>query len=265
MGAGANDGERIATEIRLERLNYGKLALEKDLRIPTSEGYGVTLRSSGLDPSCDRALLPPRLLGVRRLDQELFDERAGARGAFLMRLAPDWPLNTAAPAILLRARFRSEDGENGCGRLYQQSAIWAADFETWRRYPAQLLAVAQQELEARPDLLRDSASARFSAAPLHRCIEASAGGALGAEAIAAATRMLDALFAGADALFTFGDDALNERQFFAAAGLALQCLPEDFPRWPDISLLCGLRHALPGLCLRFLPSWREPASVSAAA
>ena len=257
MHAGPDDGERIATQIRLERLNYGKLAQEHDLRIPSSEGYGVTLRSSGLDPSCDRALLPPRLLGVRRLDQDLFDERSRSRGAFLVRAAPDWPSTAAAPVILMRARFRSEDGENASGRLYQQSAIWTTDFDTWRRHPAALLAVAQSELDARPDLIRDSEASRFSAAPLRRPV--SSGGVIGAAAIAAATRMADGLYSsrGKELLLTFSDESLNEQQFLAAAGLALQCLPEDFPRWRDISLLSGLRHALPGLCLRYLPSWRE--------
>ena len=43
-------------EIVLERLHYGKLAAGADLSIPADEGYGVTRRSSGLDPAFDGAL-----------------------------------------------------------------------------------------------------------------------------------------------------------------------------------------------------------------
>lgn len=60
---------------------------------------------------------------------------------------------------------------------------------------------------------------------------------------------------GADATLSFGArDFASEAEFLAAVGLALQFLTEHYPRWPDISVVSGLRHALPGLCLRYLPS-----------
>lgn len=258
-------------EFFIERLNYGKLAIDDDFRIPSSEGYGVTRRSRGLDPARDRALLPPRLMDVRRFDPEHLDEKAQAKGCLLARVAPDWPAGSAPPVTLMRARFRPEDGERGRGRLYQQSAVWVADFECWRREPAALLALADAELAARPDLLHETEAARLRAEPLRRPIAGqSASRRQSPFSFTGAVRILEALidaaYAGNDLLLTFGegDEFANESEFLAAAGLALQFLPEDFPRWRDISILSGLRLGLPGLCIRLLPSWRRtPARVAA--
>lgn len=258
-------------EFSIERLNYGKLAIDDDLRIPSTEGYGVTRRSRGLDPARDRALLPPRLLDVRRFDPDLLDEKSHAKGCLLARVAPDWPAGSAPPVTLMRARFRPEDGEERRGRLYQQSAIWVAEFESWRRRPAALLALADAELEARPDLLRESEAARLGAEPLRRPIASLVERARQTPvSFTGAARLLEALidaaYAESELLLTFGEDDefANESEFLAATGLALQVLPEDFPRWRDVSVLSGLRHSLPGLCIRYLPSWRSTqASVAA--
>jgi hypothetical protein len=71
--------------------------------------------------------------------------------------------------------------------------------------------------------------------------------------------LADGMEAGGDWALTFGegDEFASESEFLAAAGLALAALPESFPRWRDISVVSGLRHAPSGLCIRFLPSHRE--------
>ena len=135
--------EGAAREIKLERLHYGKLAAGADLSIPADEGYGVTRRSLGLDPAFDGALSPPRLIGTRRLNRDLVDEAARRRGFLLARAAPDWPGAGEPPLALLRARFRHEDGDNGQGRLYQQSAVWLADFATLAT-PSRRIAAARR-------------------------------------------------------------------------------------------------------------------------
>jgi hypothetical protein len=39
--------------------------------------------------------------------------------------------------------------------------------------------------------------------------------------------------------------------------VVLQLLPAAYPRWRDVVVVSGLTHALPGLCLRYAPSWRR--------
>jgi len=244
-------------EIVLERLHYGKLAAGADLSIPADEGYCVTRRSSGLDPAFDSALSPARLIGARRLNRDLVDPAAEARGFLLARSAPNWPGAGQPPLALLRARFRHEDGEQGQGRLYQQSAVWLADFTCWRSSPDALLLLAGAELEALPDLAQESAAARLACPPLRRPLPAPRPAPPGGVAI-----LLDVLLAHARAedgcLVTFGAgcDFRSEEEFIAAVGEALRLLPRDYPRWRDIVILSGLRHRIPGLCLRFLPSYR---------
>lgn len=264
MVAEQRAGGAAAIEIRVERLHYGKLAVGEDLRIPASEGYGVTRRSAGLDPARDRALLPPRLMSLPRFERELIDPQTQARGCLVARSAPGWPAGEPAPLTFVRARFRPEDGESGGGRLHQQSAIWVADFETWRRWPAALLGLAAAELDAKPDLLSESENSRYGGeAMLRRVAPPSSDAEEAACACAGALRMLemlaDAMEQGGDACLTFGegDEFSGEAEFLAAAGLALQALPHGFPRWRDISLVSGLQQVLPGLCLRYLPSHRQ--------
>ena len=149
-------GEQTA-EISLERLHYGKLASGDALSVPPSEGYGVTLRSSNLQPADDRLLSPPQLMALRRFEPDLVDPAARQRGSLLVRLSPE---PHSRRAIFLRARFRPEDGEGGNGRLYQQSAVWSVAAAEWRRHPAALLAMVGAELEATPDLVSDPESVR---------------------------------------------------------------------------------------------------------
>jgi hypothetical protein len=263
MIEGPRAGEPATIEIRLERLHYGKLAIGEDLRIPASEGYGVTRRSHGLDPARDRVLLPPRLMGLPRFERDHVDEAAQARGCFLARVAPNWPDGEAAPLTLMRARFRPEDGETGAGRLYQQSAIWVADFDTWRRWPAALLALVAGELCAQPDLRSENENSRYGAEALRRRVAPPAGDAQEAACAAPAAMAIleafaDAMERGADAALTFGENEFpDEAAFLATVGLALQALPPGFPRWRDVSVVSGLWHTPPGLCLRYLPSHRE--------
>jgi hypothetical protein len=193
---------------------------------------------------------------VRRLNRDLVDPAAEARGFLLARSAPNWPGAGEPPLALLRARFRHEDGERGQGRLYQQSAVWLADFACWRRRPDALLLLAGAELEAHPDLAEERAPARLACPPLTRRLPTPSGGPPGGVAI-----LLDVLLAHARAeegcLVTFGAgcDFQSEAEFLAAVGDALRRLPQDYPRWRDIVILSGLRQRIPGLCLRFLPSY----------
>ena len=245
-------------EIVLERLHYGKLAAGADLSIPADEGYGVTRRSLGLDPAFDGALSPPRLIGTRRLNRDLVDEAARRRGFLLARAAPDWPGAGEPPLALLRARFRHEDGDNGQGRLYQQSAVWLADFALWRRHPDALLLLAGAELEAHPDLAGESAAARLACPPLTRRLPSppkvapEGGTSILLDVLARHARTED----GCLVTFGAGCDFKSETEFLAAVGAALRQLPHDYPRWRDIVVLSGLRQRIPGLCLRFLPSYR---------
>src|SRR5262245_51159691 len=108
----------------IEHLKYGKLVNRVDGRVPSSEGYGVTSRSTGLSPNGDSAVRLPVLLDVKRFDDDLIDTPAERRGILLVRVLPSGPGGTPPRAVLVRARLRPEDGEGGHGRLYQQAAIW---------------------------------------------------------------------------------------------------------------------------------------------
>ncbi len=241
----------------LELLHYGKLAHGADLAIPADEGYGVTRRGRALDPGLDRALSPAKLAGARRLERDLVDPAAAARGFLLARSIPEWPRATEPPVTFLRSRFRHEDGERGRGRLYQQSAVWVVDFSDWRRRPDALLALAGAALRARPDLAAESAAARLACPPLRLSPPAQRPASPDGVAI-----LLDILTRHAwseeGCLITFGAGCEfdDEADFLAAVGAALRRLPESYPRWRDIVVACGLRVRVPGLCLRFLPSYR---------
>lgn len=261
------------TEVSLERLHYGKLACGASLSVPAAAGYGVTLRSRNLLPSDDRLLSPPRLMALRRFEPDLVDPGLSRRGSFLARISPE---PDSRRAIFLRARFRPEDGEDGHGRLYQQSAVWSVAAADWRRHPAALLAMAGAELEALPDLASEVEQVRFSAEPARYVLRvldpqdvwSALEEALDKTHWAAPT--LEFLARGAetgqDATLTFGADHFaSEAAFLRAVGLALQFLPASYPRWREISVVSGLRHESQGLCLRYLPSLRAAARTSAAA
>lgn len=243
-------------EVVLERLHYGKLAHGVDLAIPADEGYGVTRRGRALDPALDRALSPAKLVGARRLERDLVDPAAAERGFLLARSIPEWPYAAEPPLTFLRSRFRHEDGERGQGRLYQQSAVWVADFCDWRRRPDTLLALAGAELRAHPDLAVEHAAARLACPSLRLNPPATRSASPGGVAI-----LLDLLMSHARSdegrLITFGAGCEfdGEADFLAAVGAALRRLPESYPRWRDIVVVCGLRVRIPGLCLRFLPSY----------
>lgn len=247
-------------EIQIERMHYGKLAAGAARRIPPSAGYDVTRRSRGLDSAHDRALLPPRVLGLRRFEPHLIDAQATRAGCVVARAAFD---GADACMVLLRARFRPEDGDDGHGRLHQQSAIWVVNFEDWRRHPAALLAFAAADLQAQPDLVSEHRASRFGEAPLRRRFVCADPHDVRRRLACApwASSVLELLARGAetgeDAVATFGgDDFAREDDFLAAVGLVLQFLPESYPRWRDITIVSGLRHAPPGLCLRYLPTAR---------
>jgi len=120
-----------------------------------------------------------------------------------------------------------------------------------------LLLLAGAELEAHPDLAQESAAARLACPPLRLRLPASRPAPPGGVAI-----LLDVLARHArteeGCLVTFGADCDfdSEAEFLAAVGAALRQLPRDYPRWRDIVVVSGLRQRIPGLCLRFLPSYR---------
>ncbi len=272
MHRAAPQGDQTA-EVSLERLHYGKLASGATLSVPAAEGYGVTLRSHNLRASDDRLLSPPRLMALRRFEPDLVDPGARRRGCFLARVSPE---PDSRRAIFLRARFRPEDGDDGHGRLYQQSAVWSVAAADWRRHPAALLAMAGSELEALPDLASEAECVRFSAAPARYVVRVldpqDVWGALedALDKTHWAAPTLEFLARGAetgdDATLTYGaDDFASEAAFLRAVGLALQFLPASYPRWREISVVSGLRHELQGLCLRYLPSLRAAVRTSVAA
>lgn len=241
--------------ISFHRLHYGKLGVGDERRVPASAGYAVTRRSRGLDPAWDAHLSPPRLTALHRFEPDAIDIDARADGCFVAR-----PIGGAM--VFMRARFRPEDGEGGFGRLHHQSAIWIGDFETWRRDPYVCLTVAESELRAIPDLAQEDERARLNDAPLSWRVARPDSARLRpliertAWAQAILELLLDGAETGADAFLDFGaHDFPTEADFLAAVGVALQVLPPAFPRWRDVCVASGLTHPLPGLCLRYVPSW----------
>ena len=257
MMAGGPHGEADMAEISFQRLHYGKLVSGRAPHAPARSGYGITRRTGGLDPISDPLLTPPRVLGLRRFEPDSIDMEARARGCFVARPAGD------GVAAFLRARFRPEDGEGGHGRLHQQSATWVVSFPQWRRYPAACLALAASELRASPDLAEEPEATRFGGPPLRwrvaRADEAAVRRLLAEQSWAGALLEFLARGAetGADAALDFGaDDFSRESEFLSAVGLALQFLPESYPRWRDLCVSSGLTHELSGVCVRYLPSQR---------
>ncbi|PPD45139.1 MAG: hypothetical protein CTY15_04975 [Methylocystis sp.] len=243
--------------ISFDRLHYGKLAAGEGGRVPAYAGYEVTRRSQGIDPQTERLLSPLRVAGLRRFEPDAIDIDSRGAGCFIARA-------TAGNIILMRTRFRPEDGEGGAGRLHQQSAIWVGSFESWRRNPAACLAVAAQELRADPDHALERDALRLNDAPLRWRVAQPDCAAVAriVERAPWAHAMLRLLVeeaeSGADSLLDFGAaDFPTEREFLAAVGFALQFLPTAYPRWAEISVASGFAQSLPGLCLRYSPSWRQ--------
>jgi hypothetical protein len=254
MANGAPAGEESSI-ISFHRMHYGKLGEGDERRIPASAGYAVTRRSQGLGQEWDAYLSPLRLTGLRRFEPDAIDIDARAAGCLVARSVGD-------SIVLMRARFRPEDGERGFGRLHQQAAIWVGSMDSFRRHPAASFAVAAQELRAFPDLALEPEAARLNESPLSwRVARLDPEGVRHAVersdwAVPMLELLLDGAETGADAARDFGaHDFESEAAFLAAVGLTLQMLPRAFPRWRDISVVSGLAHPLPGLCLRYVPSW----------
>jgi hypothetical protein len=254
MATGAQAGEESCI-ISFHRLHYGKLGEGEERRVPASAGYAVTRRSQGLGPDWDPFLSPLRLMGLRRFEPDAVDIDARSAGCLVARAVGD-------SMAFMRARFRPEDGERGFGRLHQQAAIWVGALDAFQRHPAASFAVAARELWALPDLAEENESARLNDPPLRwrvalpdledvrRVVERAPW------ALAMLELLLDGAETSNDALRDFGaHDFASEAEFLAAVGLTLQMLPMAYPRWRDISVASGLAHPLPGLCLRYAPSW----------
>jgi hypothetical protein len=76
--------------------------------------------------------------------------------------------------------------------------------------------------------------------------------------------LLDGAETGGDALRDFGaHDFANEAAFLSAVGFVLEMLPPAYPRWRDINVVSGLSIPLPGLCLRYAPSWGRAQAAAA--
>lgn len=248
-------GEIESSVVTLYRLHYGKLAEGEERRVAPASGYAITRRTQGLDPAWDPYLSPLRLTGLRRFEPDDIDLDARGPGCLVVRAVGD-------SMAFMRSRFRPEDGERGFGRLHQQSAIWVGAQDAWRQFPKAFLALAARELNARPDLVTESETVRLNDAPLRWRVNRPDPAKVMAllERAPWAAPMLEMLLDGAetgsDAMRDFGaHDFATEADFLAAVGYALQVLPPNFPRWSDISVVSGLVSPLPGLCLRYVPSW----------
>ena len=248
-------GDIESSVVTLYRLHYGKLAEGEERRVAPTSGYAITRRSQGLDAAWDAHLSPLRLTGLRRFEPDDLDLDARGDGCLDARAVGD-------TLVFLRARFRPEDGERGFGRLHQQSTIWLGAHDAWRRFPKAFLSLAARELHARPDLVTEAEAARLADAPLRwrvnrpdpRKVMALLHRAPWASPML--EMLLDGADSGSDAMRDFGaHDFATEADFLAAVGYALQVLPPNFPRWSDISVVSGLVSPLPGLCLRYVPSW----------
>lgn len=252
--------------IAIRRLHYGKLVDAASGVVPPQAVYGVTRRSCDLDPQLEGHLSPARLIDRRRFDPDVVETAAQRAGCFVAR-------STAGDATaLMRARFRPEDGEEGGARLHQQSSVWVVAFDDWRRFPAACLAIAAGRLRADPDATGEAAAARLAEPPARwrfRAFDPEQARAAIQRASwgrAMIELFIDATLSDTDMSLGFGaSDFANERDFLAAVGFALQCLPANYPRWRDISVACGLAHPAPGVCLRYSPADGSAGVLSAAA
>lgn len=249
------------TPVTIEFLNYGKLTVGSDHRVPSSEGYGVTRRSRGLANTPEVMFLPAALLGIKKFDRDMIDEAARKQGGFLMRTVT----NGIARVVITRSRFRPEDGEEGGGRMYQQTAVWTLAAEDWAANPAGILGEASRSLVARPDLVEDPARERLNAEPLSLSLPLSGDSkaplSIGARMIL--NILLPSALQGDDGdtsedrgIFFGKGDFPDEAAFLAAVGEALGELGSAFGRWNEISCASGIRCECKGLFIRYLPSER---------
>jgi hypothetical protein len=243
------------TEIEIEHLNYGKLTVGDNRRVPSSEGYGVTRCSRGLAQFQDGSFLPARLLDIKKFERELIDEQARKEGGLFLRTSAGHD-----KAAIMRARFRAEDGEDGTGRPYLQSTVWVLSTDDWAKDPADILAEAAKSLRATPDLQSEAAGERMRAEPFRRDIvpqyqpDAPLSGA--------ARKIIGTLLLPTmqqeddeDRQIFFGNgDFAGEAEFLAAVGQALARIGPTFARWNEICVASGLHHEAKGLFIRYVPS-----------
>src|SRR5437868_14876334 len=96
--------------IEVEHLNYGKLVSTERGPV-SSEGYGVTRRSSGVDPASVSDLRLNALLDVSMFDTEMIDAGMAAEGLLFVRTSPGASGAFSNRTVLVRARFRPENGD----------------------------------------------------------------------------------------------------------------------------------------------------------
>ena len=247
------------TAIQIDHLNYGKLTVGENRRVPSSEGYGVTRRSKGLSQTPEGNFLPASLLEIKKFDRDMIDEAARKQGCFFVRTVR----NGSNKVVILRSRFRPEDGEDGSGRMYQQTAVWVVRPNDWADNPAGILAEASRSLRARPDLVDEPSRDRIDIDPLTPSIAPSSGIraplSIGAKMIL--NMLLPSALQGDDGdtsedrgIFFGKGDFADEATFLAAVGEALAELGPTFGRWDEISCASGVRCECRGLFIRYLPS-----------
>ncbi len=247
------------TAIQIEYLNYGKLTVGENRRVPSSEGYGVTRRSKGLSHIPEGSFLPAGLLEIKKFDRDMIDEAARKQGCFFLRTVR----NGSNKVVIVRSRFRPEDGEDGSGRMYQQTAVWVVRPTDWADNPAGILAEARRSLTAQPDLLDEPSRDRIDIDPLTPSIaprsNIKAQLSIGAKMIL--NMLLPSTLQGDDGdtsedrgIFFGKGDFPDEAAFLATVGEALAELGPTFGRWDEISCASGVRCECRGLFIRYLPS-----------
>jgi hypothetical protein len=225
--------------VSIDFLHYGKLVMPGG-RVPSSEGYAVTRRSSGISKEDNACLGLSSLLDVDRFEPDLIDASAERDGILAVRRVA---LSRGARAVIVRARFRPEDGEGTIGRLHQQAAIWTVSWEDWINYPLPLLLKAAN-LRATPDEVSVPRDKRIDISPTSLPLDAGVGGcALSSEAL----RIWDFVVPGGRAeaprrAVVFGGDVFaGETQFLQAVGAALQNWPPGYEGKDQVTISCGLK------------------------
>jgi hypothetical protein len=253
-------GETIMVDV--EHLNYGKLVARHNEGLAASEGLGVTRRSKGLNAAHVADLRLSALLDVQPFDPSMIDRDMARSGILLVRTLPRTAPHFAGRTVLVRARFRPENGEGAPGRLHQQAAIWLIWKDEWSGYAQDVLRKAANELIAEPDKMDESPSARFDVAPKPVELRSEAlPGDLSSEPVRHILNILlpQASLIGEDdsvrsITFGKGDFPHGEKQFLQAVGTALDALPRNFNRWDDICIGSGLRPDCGTLRIKYLPS-----------